>query len=426
MKKSYYITVCQMLILLILPRFSIAQGLLSATPEQVGMSSARLARITPVMQKYVDSHRIPGCVTLIARHGKIVHMESYGQTAFGTGEPMTENIIFRIASMTKPITAVAAMMLYEEGCFLLSDPIGKYIKEFSNMQVIKSSNNGDSFELVPAQGEITIRHLLNHTSGITYGSGKLSEFYTNAGVSSGLQSTDGMIGDMVKKLAGLPLQHNPGEEWSYGLSNDVIGYFIEIVSGMTLDEFFRERIFKPLRMNDTYFFPPDEKLSRLATYYIKNKNGGLDRQSQESVDAMYTGPHTYFSGGGGLCSTVKDYARFSQMLLNGGELDGVRILSRKTVELMTHDTTGGIDILRESDDTRATHGDRYGFGVGIRFYPGDIESVGTFGWGGAYHTLFWIDPKEELIGIFMSQIRGEGDKSQHRKFRILTYQAIID
>jgi CubicO group peptidase (beta-lactamase class C family) len=268
--------------------------------------------------------------------------------------------------------------------------------------------------------------LLNHTSGITYGGEKLGEYYRKAGITSGLSSTGGAIGDMVKKLVQLPLNHNPGDEWAYGLNQDVLGYLIEVISGMTLDRFLQERIFEPLGMKDTFFYPPDDKLLRVAPLYSKNKSGGIDRQPAEAASALYHGPRTYFSGGGGLHSTISDYARFAQMLLNGGELDGVRLLSRTAVKLMTTDSTGGIDILKDSPDTRATHGDRYGLGLGIRACEGDIESIGTFGWGGAFNTLFWVDPKEGMIGIFMSQLGGESDKSQHRKFRVLAYQAIID
>ena len=412
--------------MLLLVRTVSPQELPTAAPEKVGLSSDRLNRIGPVMQTYVDEKRIPGYVTLIARRGKVVHLETFGLMDTESGKTMRTDTIFRIASMTKPITATAAMILYEEGHFLLSDPVSKYIPEFKGMQILVPSSSGDSHSLIPAKREITIRHLLNHTSGITSGSGVLNEYYRKAGISSGSRAKNGTIGDMVKKLAGLPLAHHPGAAWSYGLSNDVIGYFIEVISGMPLDEFFRERIFEPLGMKDTYFYPPEEKLPRLATYYIVNKDGSLNRQPKEATEAMFYGPRTYFSGGGGLCSTVSDYFRFAQMLLNGGELDSIRILGRKTVELMTTDSTGGIDILNDSPDIRATQGDRYGLGLGFRFYPGDIESIGTFGWGGAYHTLFWVDPKEEMVGIFMSQVRGERDKSQLRKFRILSYQAIID
>ncbi|MCE5251489.1 beta-lactamase family protein [bacterium] len=409
-----------------LAALSWGQGLPSAAPGDVGFSPERLNRIAPVMQQYVDQNRIAGCLVLVARHGKVAYFKEFGMSDKEAGKPMKSDAIFRIASMSKPVTATAVMMLYEEGRFLLSDPVSKYIPEFRNMQVLVADSGGGSMKLVPATREITIRMLLNHTSGITYGGGKLSDYYTKAGISTGLRSEDGTIGDMVKKLAGLPLNHNPGDEWAYGLSQDVLGYFVEVVSGMPFDRFLEERIFKPLGMKDTCFFPPEAKLPRVATLYIKNKEGGIDRQKPEDARALYYGPRKYFSGGGGLHSTVSDYARFAQMLLNGGELDGVRLLSRKSVELMTSDSTGGIDILGDSPDTRATHGDRYGLGLGIHLSPADMESSGTFGWGGAFHTLFWVDPKEDLIGIFMSQLGGEGDKSQHRKLNVLVYQAIID
>ncbi len=402
------------------------QGLPYVSPENVGMSLERLRRISPVMEQYVEQNRIAGAVTLIARHGKTVYLNKFGMMDIEADKSMRTDAIFRIASMSKPITCTAIMILLEEGHFLLSDPISKFIPEFRNPQVLESSSTDDSFTLVSAKREITIKHLLNHTSGITYGSGSHGEFYRKAGISSGLFRTKGTIGEMVKKLAGLPLNHHPGDGWSDGLSQDVLGYLIEVVSGMPLDKFLQKRIFEPLGMKDTFFYIPEDKQERLTSLYSLKNNSVLEKQPGGAVEAGFPGERTYFSGGGGLCSTISDYVRFSQMLLNRGELDGVRILSRKTVELMTTDSTGGIKILQDTDDTRATHGDSYGLGLGIRTEPGDIESQGTFGWGGAFYTLFWIDPKEDLIGIFMTQLQSGVDKSLHRKFRILAYQAIVD
>jgi len=403
------------------------QGLPTASPEDVGLSGERLARIKPVMEQYVTQKKIVGGVTLVARRGKVAYLETFGMQDSEAGKPMRTDTIVRIASMTKPVTATAAMILYEEGKFLLSDPVSKYIPEFKDPHVVvPNPDSSSSFIIVPAKREITIRMLLNHTSGLTYGGGKLGDYYSKAGVTGWQPRDRGTIGDMVKKLAPLPLNHQPGEEWAYGLSQDVLGYLIEIVSGMPLDQFFRERIFEPLRMNDTFFFPPEAKLSRLSPNYTMTADGVIERQKDAPGEIITQDRGIYFSGGGGLYSTATDYVRFAQMLLNGGELDGVRILSRKTVELMTTDSTGGIVILEGTGDTQATHGDRYGLGLGIRGEPGDIESTGTFGWGGAFHTLFWVDPKEELIGIFMTQLGSMADKSQHRKFRVMAYAAIID
>ncbi|MFC1693136.1 serine hydrolase domain-containing protein [Candidatus Latescibacterota bacterium] len=408
----------------------LCQGLPSAVPEDVGLSSERLNRISKVLQEFVDQKKISGMVTLVARHGKVAHLEAFGMKDIEAGEQMRVDTMFRIASMTKPVTAVAAMILYEEGHFLLSDPISRYIPEFKNPRVLVPSSPGDvssrAYTIVPAKSEITILNLLNHTSGLTYGAGYLGEFYRDAGISNGLSSTEGTIGDMVKKLAKLPLYHHPGEDATYGLSLDVLGYIVEIVSGIPLDRFFHERIFNPLDMNDTYFYPPEDKLHRVAALYARNEKGGIDSQQERKIPSVLLGPRTYFAGGGGLVSTISDYARFAQMLLNGGELDGVRLLSRKTVELMTTNSLGELYILKDYNDTRATHGDKYGLGLGIRTERGDIESIGTFGWGGAFHTLFWVDPKEDMVGIFMSQLQASGNLYQHKKFRILAYQAIVD
>ena len=391
-------------------------------PEEAGMDEARLERIGPSMKRFIDEGDIRGCVTLVARHGKVVQFDGYGKVGKDT--------IFRIASMTKPVTAVAALILYEEGRFLLDDPLAKYIPEFADPVVLEplppGESSGKPYRIVPAYQEITVRHIFNHTSGITYGGGMLREFYDKENIGSGLRVSEDTIGDMVKRLADLPLAHHPGEAWAYGLSNDVLGYFIEVVSGKPLDEFVRERIFEPLGMDDTAFYPPESKLDRVALMSSCDADGVLHSQPDAERDAYLRGPRRYFSGGGGLFSTASDYYRFAQMLLNGGELDGVRILGRKTVELMTSDSTGGIDILGGTGHTRATHGDRYGLGLGIRACPGDIESIGTFGWGGAFNTLFWVDPAEDMIGIFMSQVRGQPDKTMHRVFRIHAYSAIAD
>ncbi|MFC1606775.1 serine hydrolase domain-containing protein [Candidatus Latescibacterota bacterium] len=406
-------------------QLSNGQGLPTAKPEEVGLSTERLERIRPVMEEYIRQNKVVGCITFLARRGKIVHLETAGQMDREASLPMKVDTIFRLASMTKPVTAVAAMILYEEGKFLLSDPVSKYIPEFRDMQVLVPDSSGISHTLVPAKSEITVRQLLNHTSGLTYGGGNLAQYYRNAGVSSGLRSLNGTIGDMVKKLAGLPLNHHPGEKWAYGLSQDVLGYLVEVLSGLPMGRFYHEKIFAPLGMHDTAFYPQKEKADRFAPPY-RFAGDTIKRMSADMVTGYLDGPGTYFSGGGGLCSTVSDYARFCQMLLNGGELDGIRLLSRATVDLIRTDSTGGIPILTKADNYRATQGDRYGLGVGIRADIEEMESVGNFGWGGAYHTLAWIDPQEDMFGLFMAQLSGMPDKSQLLKFRIMSYSAIID
>lgn len=399
----------------------LGQGLPTTVPENVGMSSERLKRIDTVMQDHVDRQQIPGMVTLVARKGRMVHYESFGKMDVETGKPMSKDAMFRIASMSKALTSTAIMILYEEGHFLLSDPVSKFIPEFKNPQVIVPTSSGDSYTLEPAKREITIRNLLNHTSGITYGSGLHADLYKKAGMTVGLTPTNGTIGEMIKKLGGIPLICNPGEELNYGMSIDVLGYLVEVVSGQSFDEFITERLFLPLGMKDTHFILPREKLPRLTSLYALNPRGGF---TKDRIDPSYLCTQTYFSGGAGLVSTASDYMRFAQMILNNGELDGVRILGRKTVELMSTNSIGDLYA-----PFRPNSGDKYGYGFGIRTERGEfdeLESLGILGWDGAFYTRFWIDPKEELIGVFMSQMNGYWDKELITKFRVLTYQAIVD
>jgi CubicO group peptidase (beta-lactamase class C family) len=332
---------------------------------------------------------------------------------------MKNDTMFRIASMSKAITSTAVMMLYEEGYFLLNDPVSKFIPEFRNMKVIVPDSTGNSYKLIPAKGEITIRMLLNHTSGITYGGGLLTDFYKNAGMTVGLTPTQGTIGEMIKKLASLPLISQPGEEYQYGMSIDVLGYLVEAVSGMTFDKFMEQRIFAPLGMKDTCFILPKEKLPRLALLYHLNGQGVLEK---DSVDPSYLCSQTYFSGGAGFVSTASDYLKFAQMILNKGQLNGVHLLSRKTVELMTSNSIGDLYA-----PFRVNSGDKFGYGFGIRTERGvydEIETLGIVGWDGAFHTRFWIDPKEDLIGVFM--IQSDSSTKINTRFRALVYQAIVD
>jgi len=399
-----------------------------ATPEAVGMSAERLSRIRPTIQQYVDQGKIAGAITLVIRRGRVAHLEAVGR--MDESKPMREDAIFRIASMTKAVTSVAVMMLHEEGKLLLNDPVSKYIPEFKGAQVAVSSDDKKSYTLAPAKSEITIRQLLTHTSGITYqfiGAEPWAKLYKDAGISDGLIQSEGKIADNVKKLAKLPLMHQPGERYSYGLSTDVLGYLVEVVSGMTLDEFFRERMLRPLAMRDTHFFVPEEKLNRLAAVYNQLPDGRIKRMGDErdersyltySASFQYKGPRTYYSGGAGLVSTINDYARFLQMLLNGGELDGARILSRKTVELMTVNHVG---------EMFGAQGFGLGFSVVRDLGKGhELGSVGQYGWGGFYYTNFFVDPKEQLICIFMSQLYPANDVKLHERFRTLAYQAMVD
>ena len=411
----------------ILNIIALAQDLPTAKPEAVGLSSDRLERIATVVQHDIDDKRIAGAVTLVVRHGKIAWFKAQGMSDREAAKTMPPDAMFRICSMTKPITSVAVMMLYEEGKFLLEDPVSKYLPEFKNPKVLVKPASGASYT-IPATKEITIRDLLRHTSGITYQwNDDLGAMYEKADVASGLLQYDGTIGDSVKRLAGLPLLFNPGDRFEYGLGVDVLGRLVEVVSGKPLDEFFRTRIFEPVGMKDTYFFPPDNKLNRLATAYTYYSDKGLNRFPDTpiregsflySADYPSRAPKKLFSGGAGLVSTAMDYARFCQMMLDDGRVGSTRLLSRKSVELMTHDELGKI-----STDM----GFGLGFGVdGVKAPLSELGSIGSYDWGGFFYTAFSIDPKEQMIVIFMAQLHPTGDLTLDRQVHQLAYQAIND
>lgn len=406
---------------------AIAQDLPTAKPESVGLSSERLERIATVVQRNIDDKRIAGAVTLVARHGHIAWFKAQGMADRESGKPMRPDTMFRICSMTKPITSVAVMMLYEEGNFLLDDPISEYLPEFKNPKVLVKAASGQTYT-IPATGEITIRDLLRHTSGITYNwNDTLGPMYQAANVAHGMLPYDGTIQDSVKRLAALPLLFNPGEKWEYGLSLDVLGRLVEVVSGKPLDEFFRTRIFEPLGMKDTYFFPPESKLDRLAAAYTYYADKGLNRFPDTAItegsfvysaDYPYRGPKKLFSGGAGLVSTAADYARFCQMMLDDGKVGNTRLLSRKSIELMTHDQLGKIS----SDQA-------FGLGFGVDGVKGplpELGSPGEYNWGGFFYTGFSIDPKEKMIVIFMGQLHPTGYLTLDHQVHELAYQAIND
>jgi CubicO group peptidase (beta-lactamase class C family) len=430
MKQNYFITVALQMTFIFLILFMTTmpgsgQELREETPEILGLSSERLNRIDSVMNDYVKRGKMPGMVAMVIRHGKVGYFKSFGMKDIEEKNVMTNDAIFRIASMSKAITTVAVMTLYEEGHFLLTDPVSKFIPEFKNPKVIMKSPTSDSIVLVPAKSEITIRQLLNHTSGITYGDGLQGRYYRQAGMTVGLTPTKGTIAEMIKKLGQLPLISQPGEEFHYGMSVDVLGYLIEVISKMPLDEYLRKHIFEPLKMQDTYFTLPQSKFSRLATLYKMGSDGRLIRASGYFE---YPKEQTYFSGGAGLVSTAADYARFAQMLLNKGELDGECILSRKTIELMTSNSIGDLYIFNPFKHN-GIMGDKFGYGFGIRTERGvydELESIGTFGWDGAFYTRFWIDPKEDMIGIFLSQVDNYWSENLIGKFRNLVLQSISD
>ncbi len=404
-----------------------AQEVPVVKPESVGLSSERLDRISSAVQHSIDDKRIAGAVTLVARRGHVAWFKAQGMADREAGKPMRTDTMFRICSMTKPITSLAVMILYEEGHFLLEDPISKYLPEFKSPKVLVKPASGAPYT-IPAIHEITIRDLLRHTSGITYQWNEdLGPMYKDADVASGLLPYDGTIADSTKRLAGLPLLFNPGEKWEYSLGVDVLGRLVEVVSGKPLDEFFRTRIFEPLGMKDTYFYPPDNKLDRLATAYTYYDEKGLNRFPDTpitegpftySADYPVRGPKKLFSGGAGLVSTAADYMRFCQMMLDGGKAGNTRLLSRKSVELMTQDQLGKIS---------ADMGFGLGFGIdGIKGPLAELGSSGEYNWGGFFYTSFSIDPKEQMIVIFMGQLHPEGDLTLNRQTHELAYQAIID
>jgi CubicO group peptidase (beta-lactamase class C family) len=402
-----------------------AAELPTARPEAVGFSAPRLQRIGEAVQDDISAGRIAGAVTLVMRHGRVAWFEAQGMANRETHQPMRRDTIFRICSMTKPITTLAVMMLYEQGKFTLEDPISDYLPEFKHPRVLVTPASGPSYT-IPATRGITILDLLRHTSGLTYAwNPVLGPRYKAAGVAGGLMPYHGTIADSVRRLAALPLLFNPGERWEYSLSTDVLGRLVEVLSGMPLDQFFRTKIFGPLGMKDTSFYVPADRLSRLAQVYTYDDRAGLqafpDHPLEEgcfsySADYPYRGPRTLFSGGAGLCSTAPDYARFCQMMLNGGELDGVRLISRKSVELMTEDHLGSIVADR-----------RFGLGFeidGVQTELNELGSPGMYGWGGFYYTSFVVDPKEDMVVIFMGQLHPTGDLNLITKVNDLAYQAL--
>ena len=404
-----------------------AQELPTAKPETLGLSSERLERIATVVQHNIDEKRVAGAVTLVMRRGRVAWFKPQGLMDREAGKPMRADTMFRICSMTKPITSAAVMMLYEQGYFLLDDPISKYLPEFKNPKVLVKPATGEPYS-IPASREITIRDLLRHTSGLTYNWNEtLGPMYQAENVAHGLLPYDGTIGDSVKRLAGVPLLFNPGDRFEYSLGVDVLGRLVEVVSGKPLDEFFRTRIFEPLGMKDTYFYPPQDKLDRLSATYTYYPEKGLNRFPEApitegsfvySADYPYHGPEKLFSGGAGLVSTAADYARFCQMVLDDGRVGDTRLLSRKSIELMTHDQLGKIS----SDQAFGL-----GFGVlGVKAPLAELGSTGEVNWGGFFYTAFSIDPKEQLIVIFMAQLHPTGGLSLDRQVHELAYQAIND
>lgn len=399
--------------------------------SELGFAPERLARLDTLVQTAIDEGVVAGAVILVKRHGQVAYHGAFGLANTATGETLEPDDLFRIASMTKAITSLGVMMLFEEGRFLLDDPVGDYLPSFDKtFEVVQSTEDG--YELVPANGPITIRQLLTHTSGLSYRFMNLepiSRLYTEAGISDGLAGETVLLADFVRTLAEQPLAHHPGQAWTYGLSTDVLGRLIEVVSGQTLDRFMAERIFAPLGMEDTYFEVPPAKRHRVVAVHRRADDGALqpipdgrveDGPVLYDVAYPYDGQTGYLCGGAGLTSTAGDYARFLQMLLNGGELDGQRLLGRKTVELMTSNQVGHLD---ESAFGAA------GFTLGFRLdhgpEGGQIQSANSLGWGGFWNTDFWFDPQEDLVGILMTQHYPYGHRLMNG-YKVAVYQALRD
>ena len=398
----------------------------TAKPEDVGMSAERLARIHPMIQAHIDARDFSGAVTMIARKGRVVHFEAHGLADVEGHQVMSKETLFRLASMTKPVTAVSILMLLEEGKLVLSDPISKFVPEFQHPKVavwsLPNDPAGAGLHLVPAAREITIQDLLTHTAGLANGfEGPAGDYVRRANLPAG-----GSLDERVTRAAKLPLNFQPGSQWEYSPSTgfDTLGRIVEIRSGMTLDQFFRTRIFDPLGMKDTFFTVPANRTADLAVAYVKGENG-LMRPPQPSAAAPAESSGPYFSGAGGLTGSTADYLAFSQMLLNSGQLNGVRLLGRKTVELMTSEATGPLDLRNYAGD-QVLKGYGFGLGVRVRRSTGDngwMGSVGDYGWAGALGTYFWIDPKEQLVGIVMIQTRNTRLRMEYPN---LVYQAVND
>jgi len=401
-----------------------------AAPAEVGLSAARLARVDSWRDALVDSGRLTGATTLVMRRGRVAHLGCSGMADMARGVPMRADTIHRIYSMTKPLTSVAAMMLYEEGRFQLDDPVTRFLPEFSGMRVFAGGSRG-SFETVPAVRDITVRDLLTHTAGLTYGmmhANMVDAMYRDQDVD--FQTSDRTLAEVVATAATLPLLAQPGAEWNYSIATDVLGHLVAVLSGQDFGAFMAERILAPLGMADTGFHVPPERLSRLAANY---RRGGDGRPAliDDPQDSSFARPRRIASGGGGLLSTVGDYVRFCRFLLNRGELEGTRLLGRKTVELMmSNHLRGDMAAMGQPRFSESTYeGIGFGLGFSVMLDPARAQIIGTPGecaWGGAASTAFWVDPVEELAVILLTQLMPSSTYPLRRELRVLCYQAIID
>jgi CubicO group peptidase (beta-lactamase class C family) len=415
-----------------------SQGLPSASPEQVGLSSERLGRIGQVFRQEIAQGKLPGVVMLVARKGRVVYSENLGFQNKDAATPMPKDAIFRLYSMSKPLVSVAAMLLAEDGKLLLTDPVSKYLPAFKSMQVSVAKADPEfakvSYTTVPADREMTVQDLLRHTAGLAYGeltnNTPVKEGYTKAGLysppPSDFDSRDMTPAEQVERLAKAPLAHQPGAVWEYSLASDLLGRVVEAVSGMRMGEFLKQRVFTPLGMVDTAFWVSPEKSARLAQPLALDPATG---QPNKLIDVAAQPKND--SGGAGAVGTASDYLRFAMMLLNGGQFEGTRLLSRTTVNLMTSDHLGTriAAPLTPGELLLGIPGYTFGLGFAVRVTPGVAPlpgSVGEYTWGGYGGTFFWVDPKEELVGVYMSQAPGPSRQYYRRLFKQLVYQAIAD
>ena len=391
-----------------------------AEPEEVGMSTDRLQRIQPLIQSYIDRQLIPGAVTMAARCGKVVHFDVQGYQNVEKQVPMTKATIFRIASMTKPITSVALMMLYEQGKFQLRDPISKFLPAFADMNV--SIYQGRGYELVPAKRPIEMWHVLTHTAGFAteYNPNNLDQYRKL----HKFRSRNEVIGDFVDRLAQMPLNNHPGDYWDYSRATCVVGRLVEVISGQTLADFLQEHIFNPLGMVDTHFFLPEEKLPRFGVAYTPGEDNKITLSDPDTLESWwFSKPGKYYMGSGGLASTAHDYFRFTNMLMQGGQVGEVRILGRKTIELMTRNHIGDLPVWLTGP------GNGFGLGFGITLDRGQThnsDTEGSYTWGGAFCTYWWNDPIEKLFGMMLTQVRPYAHLNIRADFKNCVNQAIDD
>ncbi len=404
----------------------------TATPESVGLSPERLARVDAWREKWVGSGKLPCALTAVMRHGEIVHVGVTGKADVERNTPASLDTIFRIYSMTKPLTSTAIMMLYEEGHFQLDDPISKFAPGFKGQRVMIGGSRG-SIDTVPAVRDISFRDLLSHTSGLTYGfmeSNNVDAMYRATGVDFNWGSQTSLEG-VVEELVRCPLIAQPGSEWNYSVSTDVLGYLVQVISGMPFADFLRDKVIEPLGMVDTDFFVPQAKLSRFAGNYAVKPGGGLNLIDDAQDSPRYNAMPPVASGGGGLVSTAHDYMRFCKFMLNKGELEGVRLLGRKTVELMTSNHLKGdmADMGQPTWSESPTNGIGFGLGFSVTLDPAKAQILGTAGeyaWGGAASTAFWCDPVEDMAVVFLTQLMPSSTYPVRRELRVLTYQAVVD